>query len=278
MRTPTSSRAFTIATGDNTNPLLQPYGMSEPVVKDKSKIPATTLPETTLYDIPTTAGQEIQLVPQQALFVWTGSENRTWNNPKNWNPQQTPTADDKCIVADSSTNPCDINGGEWYGTLSVEKTTSTTGTVNVKGDATLHGQMALNGAVFANNENNSGTLTADAVELKTASDIKAHGFIALNAPLTGEADMRMNGRGTLELKADGSSFKGNMSIKSDNGKLILSAKNAAGKGTLTVGATDTLQVNTNDAVYEQSKIVVAEGGAIILNAHIALSEVSLGDT
>ncbi|WP_337567902.1 glycoside hydrolase family 95-like protein, partial [Prevotella sp.] len=51
-----------LADGDNTNPLMQPYRMPAPIVKDKSKIPATFLPETVLYDIPTEAGQEIVLV------------------------------------------------------------------------------------------------------------------------------------------------------------------------------------------------------------------------
>lgn len=51
-----------LAEGDNTNHLMQPYRMPAPIVKDKSKIPATLLPETVLYDIPTEAGQEIELV------------------------------------------------------------------------------------------------------------------------------------------------------------------------------------------------------------------------
>ena len=51
-----------LAEGDNTNPLMQPYRMPAPIVKDKSKIPATLLQETVLYDIPTEAGQEIELV------------------------------------------------------------------------------------------------------------------------------------------------------------------------------------------------------------------------
>lgn len=51
-----------LAEGDNTNPLMQPYRMPAPIVKDKSKIPATFLQETVLYDIPTEAGQEIELV------------------------------------------------------------------------------------------------------------------------------------------------------------------------------------------------------------------------
>ena len=54
--------ALTAATGDNTNALMQPYVMPDPIVADPSKIPATTLPTTYLYDIPTTAGEEIELV------------------------------------------------------------------------------------------------------------------------------------------------------------------------------------------------------------------------
>ena len=54
--------ALTAADGDNSNPLMQPYVMPDPIVADASKIPATTLPTTYLYDIPTTVGQEIELV------------------------------------------------------------------------------------------------------------------------------------------------------------------------------------------------------------------------
>ena len=55
--------ALTAASGDNSNPLTQPYGMPAPVVKNQSKIPTTVLPTTFVYDIPTTAGEEITLVP-----------------------------------------------------------------------------------------------------------------------------------------------------------------------------------------------------------------------
>lgn len=61
--------ALTPATGDNSNPLMQPYNMPDPIVKDQSKIPATTLPTTYLYDIATTAGEEITLVSQQATGI-----------------------------------------------------------------------------------------------------------------------------------------------------------------------------------------------------------------
>ena len=54
--------ALTIAEGNNSNPLMQPYGTPEPIVKDQSKIPATKLADTYLYDIPTQAGDEITLV------------------------------------------------------------------------------------------------------------------------------------------------------------------------------------------------------------------------
>ena len=52
---------LTEAAGPNTNPLMQPYEMPAPIVADESKIPATVLPETYLYDIPTTPGQVLTL-------------------------------------------------------------------------------------------------------------------------------------------------------------------------------------------------------------------------
>ena len=54
--------ALTAATGNNSNQLMQPYVMPDPIVVNPSKIPATSLPTTYLYDIPTTAGQEIELI------------------------------------------------------------------------------------------------------------------------------------------------------------------------------------------------------------------------
>lgn len=56
--------SLTVASGTNANPLMQPYTMPEPIVADKSKIPETHLATTYLYDIPTVAGQEIELVDQ----------------------------------------------------------------------------------------------------------------------------------------------------------------------------------------------------------------------
>ncbi len=57
------------AKGDNANPLMQPYGMPDPIVKDKTKIPETKLADTYLYDIPTVAGEEITLVAQTTGIV-----------------------------------------------------------------------------------------------------------------------------------------------------------------------------------------------------------------
>lgn len=53
---------LSVAEGNNSNPLMQPYDTPEPIVKDMSKIPATVLPDTYLYDIPTQAGEEITLI------------------------------------------------------------------------------------------------------------------------------------------------------------------------------------------------------------------------
>lgn len=65
----TGGVALKAAEGNNTNVLMQPYGMPEPIVKDKSKIPATLLEDTYLYDIPTQAGEEIMLVSSTTGIV-----------------------------------------------------------------------------------------------------------------------------------------------------------------------------------------------------------------
>ena len=51
-----------VASGKNSNVLMQEYDMPEPIVKDPSVITDIALPETFLYDIPTTAGEEIELI------------------------------------------------------------------------------------------------------------------------------------------------------------------------------------------------------------------------
>ena len=60
---------LTLAEGNNANPLNQPYNMPAPKVKDATKIPATNLPVTYLYDIPTSAGQTINLVSKNVTAI-----------------------------------------------------------------------------------------------------------------------------------------------------------------------------------------------------------------
>lgn len=50
-----------IAEGENPNEINKPYNMPEAIVADTNKIPETKLPVTYLYDIPTAAGEEIEL-------------------------------------------------------------------------------------------------------------------------------------------------------------------------------------------------------------------------
>lgn len=74
LRTATALKAMdghplTTASGDNSNPLMQPYDMPDPIVKDMSRIPDTVLPETFLYDIPTVAGEEIELISSDATGI-----------------------------------------------------------------------------------------------------------------------------------------------------------------------------------------------------------------
>lgn len=74
--------ALAVAAGDNTNALMQPYNTPDPIVKDMSKIPATQLPDTYLYDIPTQVGDEISLVPSTTgiTIVTVANRNTTADN------------------------------------------------------------------------------------------------------------------------------------------------------------------------------------------------------
>lgn len=51
------------AQGENPNPLTQTYGVPAPVIKDPARIPALPIPDTNLYDLPTTPGQIVTIVP-----------------------------------------------------------------------------------------------------------------------------------------------------------------------------------------------------------------------
>ena len=72
--------ALATASGDNSNALMQPYVMPDPIVADASKIPATKLPDTYLYDIPTTAGQEIELIDNDATSAIITIKNQSSNH------------------------------------------------------------------------------------------------------------------------------------------------------------------------------------------------------
>ena len=61
--------ALTPATGANSNTLMQEYNMPKPIVADESKIPSANLRTTYLYDIPTAAGQEIELIDIDATGI-----------------------------------------------------------------------------------------------------------------------------------------------------------------------------------------------------------------
>ncbi len=66
---------LTMAEGMNTNEITKPYGMPDPIVADKNKIPETHLPSTYLYDIPTQAGETIELT-QATSFIENITDNR----------------------------------------------------------------------------------------------------------------------------------------------------------------------------------------------------------
>ena len=53
------------AEGENPNPLNAAYVMPAPIVADRSRIPETNLPKTYVYDIPTSAGETIELLSEE---------------------------------------------------------------------------------------------------------------------------------------------------------------------------------------------------------------------
>lgn len=61
--------ALTAAEGDNSNLLTAPYVMPAPIVADRSKIPATQLAQTWVYDIPTIPGEEISLIASECTAL-----------------------------------------------------------------------------------------------------------------------------------------------------------------------------------------------------------------
>ncbi len=62
LRTPTTLKlaegmGLKVAAGDNPNPLMQPYGMTAPIVKDSTKVAAPELTETFVFDLDTKPGK-----------------------------------------------------------------------------------------------------------------------------------------------------------------------------------------------------------------------------
>ena len=88
----TDGTELKLATGSNSNDLMQPYVMPKAIVANASKIPQTTLPTTYLYDIPTTAGQEIELQEYSSTAVVSVSGNKTLDSRKHYNTAGMPVS------------------------------------------------------------------------------------------------------------------------------------------------------------------------------------------
>ncbi|MBQ0075269.1 MAG: autotransporter, partial [Prevotella sp.] len=89
----TDGTELKLATGSNSNDLMQPYVMPKAIVANASKIPQTTLPTTYLYDIPTTAGQEIELQEyNSSTAVVSVSSNKTLDSKKYYNTAGMPVS------------------------------------------------------------------------------------------------------------------------------------------------------------------------------------------
>lgn len=263
--------AFTmkVAEGDNSNELMQKYDIPAPIIKDPTKIPETVLTPTTVYDIETTAGETYTFVPVSNTYEWTGSEDNTWNNPNNWSPVGTPTADDDLIVDNGTV---EITGGEWKGNMMV----GDGATVKVcNGLSTLDGSILLNGGTLTSESGATGTLTASAMTLTTATQLVINGNTTLAAPITGkDIELTKSGSGTLVLQANNEALTGSITVSA--GTLSAQETTALGKGTASVADGATLAVGSADAFYKQNKLDVAIGGRLQLDANVALSEVWFG--
>lgn len=86
--------ALSLAQGENTNELTKPYNMPAPIVADKSKIPTTKLPTTYLYDIPTSVGEEIELVSGSTEIEWITEDKETLTDNACYNILGQKVADD----------------------------------------------------------------------------------------------------------------------------------------------------------------------------------------
>ena len=268
--------AFTmkVAEGDNTNELMQVYDVPDPIIKDPSKIPATVLTPTTLYDIETVAGQSYTFEPVNDTYEWTGAENNSWNNANNWNPVGTPKADDDLIA---ETGTIEINGGNFAGNLLIDGAT-----VKIANNtSTLDGGIKLVSGSLCSDAATTGTLTANNLQLTEATTLTMNGNTTIAAPLlvpTGTAKgttiLTKAGSGTLTLQAGNSTLTGDIVVS--EGTLAANGNTALGQGNISVADGAVLSIMSENAFYHQSKLEVASGGKLNLSSDASLSEVYFG--
>ncbi len=256
---------LTPANGENPNTLTYVYDTPAPIIKDKSKIPATVLAETMLYDLATEPGQSYTLVPVSNLYEWISTDSGSWLEPSNWDPAGLPGEGDNGYVGQGTIN---IDGNTFDGSITLD----TRGTAAISAPSVLKGSLNLKGGRVKNTREGA-SLTSPTISIANDTRFDISRSLSLVSAVSGEGAVNKDKEGTLSFQGDNSGFKGNINILA--GTLAVSGKNAAGTGNIAVASGATVRLESDDCVFNKTKIEVAEGGKIDLGADISLSEVYL---
>lgn len=254
-----------IAEGTNPNILNSVYTVAEPIIKDLSKIPALELQETALYDLQTEAGQTYTLIPVNDLYEWTGASSTAWNEPNNWNPAGLPKSGDTGIVTKGEIH---INGGIFNGNITLKEGASAT----ISASSELKGILSLEGG-YIKNTTNDVVLSVEKAIIASETKFDISGGMTLTGSLSGEANLTKESTGTLTLKGKSGDYQGDLNV--NTGKVIVSEKNAAGSGNIYVAAQAGIGLQSDDCLFHKTKLEIAAGGKIYLDAAVSLSEVYL---
>lgn len=200
--------------------------------------------------------------PLVKTYNWTGGGSDSgWRTPENWDPVGAPDSSEAAFVSGAYT--IKANGGHFAADLtlgdgaSLEVTAPSQFTLLAIGNAGIDGKgtVSLSGRIR----------TRDSLWL--ASD----GQLNLFTEIIGVHDIRKTGTGTAQLKSGNPGFAGFWTISA--GILAAAAPDALGEARgVTVADQGTLLIDNPDAFFVETPLFVEQGGHLVLNADITLSE------
>ena len=204
--------------------------------------------------------------PLVKTYTWTGSgAEPNWLLADNWYPAGDATSGVP-LVGESATADGAVeliaNGETFAADLSLTNGAK----LNITANSTLT-YLTVSGAEIYTAADVS---LGGKIATKGASKFVVPGTLTLDANILGVHELSKEGAGKVVLTADNSDFSGNWLVTA--GTLEANAANSLGKGSVEVSNGATLVVGNDNALQPTSKLMVATGSSLVLNATITLSE------